>query len=402
MGAHPIFGRAAGDPPYAMTKLLYIKPRAILSGGGMAEESAVLVEGERIVAVGPARDLPRPSEATEMIMEDLLLAPGLIDLQINGAFGLDFTATPAAIWEVASKLLQYGVAGFLPTIITSPLETVEAAQEVINPGPPPGFEGAIPLGLHLEGPFLNPAKRGAHNPAHLRLPDPAVIANWSPETGVRLVTLAPELPGALAIIRTLVERGVIVSAGHSMATLEEAKAGIEAGITYGTHLFNAMPPLDHREPGLAGALLANRHISIGIIADGIHVHPDMVALAWEAKGPAQVSLVTDAMAAMGMPPGKYPLGDMDVIVDANSARLPDGRLAGSLLTLDQALRNLVSFTGCAPTDAIATVTTVPANLLRISAERGHIAPGLRADMTLFTPDMKVVATFVGGKLVYGR
>ncbi len=343
-----------------MMKLLYIKPRAILSGGGMVEERAVLVEGEHIVAVGPAHDLPRPSEAAEMLVEDLLLAPGLIDLQINGAFGLDFTARPSAIWEVAAKLPQFGVTSFLPTIITSPLESVEAARQVINQGPPPGFEGAIPLGLHLEGPFLNPAKRGAHNPAHLRLPDPAVIANWSPEMGVRLVTLAPELPGALPIIRTLVERGVIVSAGHSMATLEEAKAGIDAGITYGTHLFNAMPPLDHREPGLAGALLANRHISVGIIVDGMHVHPYMVNLVWESKGPARVSLVTDAMAAMGMPPGNYLLGDMDVIVDANSARLQEGRLAGSLLSLDEAVRNLVAFTGCSPADAIETATRVPA------------------------------------------
>jgi N-acetylglucosamine-6-phosphate deacetylase len=383
-----------------MSNKLYIKPGAILTGGREIKDNAVLIEGGRIVAVGHTEAVPRPAGAEEIIAEDLLLAPGLIDLQVNGAFGLDFTATPSAIWEVAAQLPRYGVTAFLPTVTTSPPETVQAAQEVLRQGPPPGFRGAIPLGLHLEGPFLNPAKRGAHNPAYLRLPEAGAIDDWSRDRGVWLVTLAPELPGAIAAIRSLAERGVVVSAGHSMATVEEAKAGIEAGITYGTHLFNAMPALDHRAPGLAGALLADRHVTVGMIADGIHLHPDVVALCWKAKGPAQISLVTDAMAALDMPPGQYRLGDMDVTVDGASARLPDGRLAGSLLSLDQAVRNLVAFTGCAPGEALSTVTAVPASLLRIEEQRGHIAPGLLADMTLLTHDLEVAATFVGGQMVY--
>ena len=373
-----------------------------MSGGKRVEGTNVLVEDRRIAAVGPAEKIRRPAGADEIIVEELLLAPGPIDLQINGAFGFDFTASPATIWDVAAELPKHGVTAFLPTIITSPLETVRAAQEVLRQGPPDGFKGAIPLGLHLEGPFLNPAKRGAHNPAYLRLPDTKAIAEWSRDKGVLLVTLAPELPGAIAVARALVERGVVVSAGHSMATVDEAKAGFEAGITYGTHLFNAMPPLDHREPGLAGALLADKDVTAGIIVDGVHLHPDVVALCWRAKDSKRINLVTDAMAALGMPPGQYKLGDREVTVDGQSARLPDGQLAGSILSLDTAIRNLVAFTGCAPADALLAVTAAPASLLRLDGERGVIAPGMRADLVLLTPDLEVAATFVGGAMVYSR
>ncbi|MEO8287877.1 MAG: N-acetylglucosamine-6-phosphate deacetylase [Chloroflexota bacterium] len=383
-----------------MSNFLYIRPRAIVREGRTIEGEIVLVEGDRIVAVGPDAEIEKPEGCKEIIADDMLLVPGFIDLQINGGFGSDFTAAPDSVWEVAAQLPRYGVTAFLPTIITSPAETMEAAREVMQIGPPADFRGAIPLGLHLEGPFLSPEKRGAHNPAYLRLPTPEAVAGWSPETGVLLVTLAPELPGALATIGALVERGVVVSAGHSMATADEAEAGFAGGISYGTHLFNAMPPLDHRAPGLAGALLASNDVTVGLIADGIHLHPDVVALSWKAKGAARFSLVTDAMAALGMPPGQYRLGDWDVTVDGAAARLPDGRLAGSLLSLDQAVLNLVGFTGCEPAEALLTVTAVPAALLGIEEQRGHIAPGLQADLVLLTPELEVVTTIVGGQIVY--
>jgi len=185
-----------------------------------------------------------------------------------------------------------------------------------------------------------------------------------------------------------------------MATAEEAKEGFEAGISYGTHLFNAMPPLEHREPGLAGALLAELNVTVGLIADGVHLHPDVVALSWIAKGHDLLSLVTDAMAALGMPPGEYKLGESVVSVDGTSARLPDGRLAGSLLSMDQAMRNVVAFTGCEPAEAVISATAVPARLLGVETERGEIAPDLRADFVLLTPDLQVAATFVGGESVY--
>ena len=290
---------------------------------------------------------------------------------------------------------------FLPTVVTSPLQTVAAAQEVVMQGPPSGYRGAVSLGLHLEGPFLNPDKRGAHNPHTCERPACAISMN-GPSKGRRLVTLAPELPGALELVRALRSRGVIVSAGHSMATFEQAQAGIEAGITYGTHLFNAMPPLAHREPGLAGALLAGTSGVVGIIADGIHVHRGLIDVVWKALGPERVSLVTDAMAALGMPPGRYKLGDWEVTTDGKAARLADGRLAGSLLSLDEAVRNLVEFTGCRPWEAVATVTRVPASVLGLAKSHGRVAPGRRADLTLLDAKLRVVATVVAGKVAYSK
>jgi N-acetylglucosamine-6-phosphate deacetylase len=376
--------------------MLYIEPKSIVSPPGLLKDSAVLVDGDRIVSVGPSSAIPCPASALRLKAGGLLLAPGFIDLQINGAFGSDFTADPHAIWDVASLLPRYGVTSFLPTIISSPREVTTCAQKVLAQGLPAGFKGAIPLGLHLEGPFLNPEKRGAHDAANLTSPDPSIAANWAPAGNVRMVTLAPELPEAIDLVRTLAGRGVIVSAGHSMATYEQGAAAIEAGITYGTHLFNAMAPLDHREPGLAGALLADPAVTVGLIVDGIHLHPEIVALIWKVKGPNRVSLVTDAMAALGMPPGTYRLGERDVSVQGAEARLPDGRLAGSVLSLDEAVRNLVKFTGCTLLDALSTVTTVPASLLGMESSRGRIAPGCIADLVLLDSNLRVVQTVVAG------
>jgi N-acetylglucosamine-6-phosphate deacetylase len=185
-----------------------------------------------------------------------------------------------------------------------------------------------------------------------------------------------------------------------MATLEQARAGIEAGITYGTHLFNAMPPLAHREPGLVGALLADPSVIVGVIADGVHVHPNLLSIILKAKGSARVNLVSDAIAALGMPPGTYRLADRDVTSDGREAHLADGRLAGSVLSIDQAVRNLVAFTGCKPAEAIATVTSVAASVLGLGESLGRIAPGCRADLTLLDSNLRVAATIVAGEVVY--
>jgi N-acetylglucosamine-6-phosphate deacetylase len=378
-------------------RTLYIRPDRVVTPDRVLADHAVVVRAGRIAALGLAAEVPCPEGASRLSAEGLTLAPGFIDLQLNGAFGHDFTADPSSIWEVARRLPVYGVTSFLPTVISSPFETVALAQSLLAQGPPPGFLGAAPLGLHLEGPFLNPRKRGAHNPAHLRLPDLAAVERWSPSHGVRLVTLAPELAGADEVITTLRARGVVISAGHSMATFEQALRAFDLGLSYATHLFNAMPPLDHREPGLAGALLAGTDVTAGLIADGVHVHPAMAALAWRALGPGRLSLVTDAMAALGMPPGPYLLGDREVVSDGTSARYPDGTLAGSLLSIDRAVRNLAAFTGCSLQEAIAAATSVPAALLGIAGERGAIAPGLRADLVLLTPDLQVISTFIGGE-----
>jgi N-acetylglucosamine-6-phosphate deacetylase len=331
----------------------------------------------------------------------LLLVPGLIELQINGAFGKDFTSVPESIWEVAQGLPRFGVTCFLPTIVTSPLERIARAQAALLAGPPPGFHGATPLGLHVEGPFLNPERKGAHREEYLRQPDPAELYNYSPKTGIRMITLAPELPGALELIAELDRQGVVVSAGHSMATLTQAREAFAAGVSYATHLFNAMPPLHQFDPGLVGAVLDDPGLRFGLIADGIHVHPTLVNLVWKLAGPGRMTLVSDAMAALGHGPGHYPLGEHPkVIVDETSARLPNGVLAGSILSHPAALRNLMAFTGCTFEEALACLTTTPANLLGMDAEIGQIANGYRADFALLTPGLDVVQTFVNGRPIY--
>jgi N-acetylglucosamine-6-phosphate deacetylase len=255
------------------------------------------------------------------------------------------------------------------------------------------------LGLHFEGPFISPERSGAHDREFLALPTTTSpdVESWSAATGVRLVTLAPELAGALELTRALVSRGVVVSAGHSAATRDEAAAGFDAGITYATHLFNAMSALGHRDPGLPGAALADPRVTVGLIPDGIHVHPDVVHIAAEAAGPNRVSVVTDATAGLGMPPGHYVLGGRDVILDGTSVRLSDdARLAGSALTADQALRGFSSASGWPAGDVVATMTEVPARLLSLE-DRGVLEVGRRADLVVLTEDLHVVATYIGGE-----
>jgi N-acetylglucosamine-6-phosphate deacetylase len=291
------------------------------------------------------------------------------------------------------------VTSFLPTIVTSPPDRLARAQRVLLAGPPPGFHGAWPLGLHVEGPFLNPGRKGAHPEDYLRLPDPEIYAHLSPETGVRLVTLAPEMPGALDLVRSLCRKGVIVSAGHSLASFEQSHRAFQAGVRYATHLFNAMTPIHQFEPGLVTAVLSDPGLRFGLIPDGIHVHPALVKLAWELAGAGRMTLVSDGMAALGQGPGRYRLGDLEVLVDETSARLPDGALAGSILPHNTALHNLMAFTGCALEPALACMTSTPADLLGLSANIGALAPGLQADFCLMTPDLQIVQTLIQGRPV---
>ena len=382
--------------------MLYIYHATILTPHETITDGAVLVDRGRIVAVGPTQNIPPPEDAEKIDATSLTLVPGFMDLQLNGAFGHDFTQNPETIWDVAARLPQTGVTSFLPTIITSPLHAVERAQKGLQEEKPAGFRGAEPLGLHLEGPFLNPGKKGAHNPKWLRPPALESIRSWTAENGVRLVTLAPELPNALDLITVLASRGVVVSAGHSMATLEEAQTGFNAGIRYVTHLFNAMTAMHHREPGLVAAALNDSRITIGILPDGLHVHPAWVKLAWQVLGPQRLNLVTDAMAAMLMPAGTYYLSDQQVIVDETGAHLADGTLAGSVIPMDQAVRNLMAFTGCTLAEAIPTVTSTPANLLGLGQSKGHIIANAEADLVLLDGRQRVQTVLIAGEIIYKR
>jgi N-acetylglucosamine-6-phosphate deacetylase len=247
--------------------------------------------------------------------------------------------------------------------------------------------------------MLNPQRAGAHDRRLLEHPSLARYAGWSPSSGVALVTLAPELPGGIDAVRALTAAGVVVSIGHTAATPVEVADAVTAGATSVTHLFNAMSPFSHRDPGVVGAALADTRLSCGLIVDGIHLDPITVAVAWRALGPARTLLVTDAVAALGMPFGEHPLGGTTVTVGPGGVRLADGTLAGSSLSAVDAVRNLVDFTGCEMHEAVGTITWNPARLLR-QPDRGILEPGRRADLVVLTPELDVVATMVGGQLVY--
>ncbi|MET0324517.1 MAG: N-acetylglucosamine-6-phosphate deacetylase, partial [Ilumatobacteraceae bacterium] len=365
--------------------------------GVVIRRGAVHVDGPTIVGVGGAGGTLADGDIDA---DGGWIVPGFVDVQINGAHGIDVTTQPRRIDELGSVLTRYGVTAFVPTVITCGADVRAAALAAWPPRPSATAPSAVPLGLHLEGPMLSPVRTGAHPAAHLTAPSTELIEGWSPEAGVVMVTLAPELPGALDVVGTLVSRGVTVSMGHTDATAAEFAAGRVAGASYVTHLFNAMRPFGHRDPGPIGAALADPEVVVGLVCDGVHVDPVAVAMAWRALGPHRLNLVTDAVSAMGAATvGTGSLGSVGITVGADGVRNADGVLAGSLLSLDQAVRNLIDFTGCAVPEAVATVTSTPAHVLGL-ADRGRLVVGARADVTVLDRDLRVRATIVGGQVAW--
>lgn len=277
------------------------------------------------------------------------VAGGYVDLQINGGWGHHFSHDPSTIWDVGERLVEHGVTQFLPTLVSEGFDQLDEALAVLEAGPPAGWAGATPLGWHLEGPWLHPDRVGAHRPAALR--SPVLTDAIDRRRGVALVTLAPELPGALEVITELARRGVIVSMGHSTASFDEAIAGIDAGARMGTHLFNAMSGLHHREPGLAAALLDDDRAGVGLIADGAHVAPEMVRLAWRLAGD-RIVLVSDAVSLLGT-------------TEQAVAKRGDGTLMGATVALDRCVMNVVEFGAAGVDGAAAAASVVPRRLLGI-------------------------------------
>lgn len=366
--------------------------RDLGSLGDLPGPHSVLVADGTIVALDAAADAA--SAGAEVLDGGGLTAvPGFIELQVNGVAGHDFTSDPRTMWTAGEELARYGVTSFLPTIVTAPAGVAEGALQTFANGG--RARGAVPLGIHLEGPFLSPVRAGAHDPASLRHPDLGVIEAWIATGATRIVTLAPELPGADAAIARLVAAGVVVSIGHTDADAATTSSAIDAGARFATHLFNAMPPMLHRAPGAAGALLADDRVTVGIILDGHHLDPIVAALiARTASG--RVALVSDAIAGLGLPDGRHRLGDADVLVAGGAARRQDGTLAGSVVGLDACVRALAELTGSVRT-AVEAVTATPARLLGLEDGRGRIAVGGRADLVLLDADLRVQHTIVGGK-----
>ncbi len=355
-----------------------------------AREGTVTVERGRIAELGGG--------ASAGARRAAWIAPGLIDLQVNGAFGIDLATEPERVAELAGRLPATGVTGFLPTLVSAPADRFERwAARIAAAGAPPG---ARVLGLHLEGPFLAPERPGAHEVSIIRAADGDCFERMLGLPGLRLVTMAPERPDGLARIARLVARGVAVSLGHTAADHDQMRAGLDAGARLVTHLFNAMTGFDHRAPGALGAALVDPRAVLGLIADGVHTHPVAVELAVRAAGPQRIALVTDAMAAAGMGPGLAHLAGREVEVDEDSARLADGTLAGSILTLDRAVRNVAVWSRLGAEAALRMATEVPARALGVAG--GVIEVGAAADLVLLDDELQVVATYVAGDLAYQR
>jgi N-acetylglucosamine-6-phosphate deacetylase len=368
----------------------------------------VLIDHDKIVAVAAPGSLTElPAGVRILDATGLLVTPGLVDAQVNGAAGADLTREPRRLAEVAAALPRHGVTAFVPTVITSAPGTVERVLTAASAVPavaPDGGPLAHVVGVHAEGPFLAPARRGAHPAAHLRAPDRDLVAAWSRDAGVVTVTLAPELPGALDVVADLTSRGVAVWIGHSEATFEQAKAATAAGARAVTHLYNAMPPLHHREPGLVGAVLGGfggdlPDLVAGVIVDGLHLHPAVVRATWAVLGAERFVLVSDTTAALDLPDGPTVLGDQEVVVAAGAVRLAaDGiTLAGSGVGLDYCVRTLVATTGCPPAEAFTAATRTPATLLG-RPDLGVLAPGARGDLAVWTPDLTLRAVVIGGRI----
>lgn len=325
---------------------------------------------------------------------DFVTAPGLIDLQINGAFGHDFSSTPAAIATVAARLPEVGVTAFAPTIVTGPPAQRLAAARVFDEPMP----GAVPVGLHLEGPVIAPAKRGTHDPAWA-LSAERFTKELADLDHVALVTFAPELDPDHRLLDAISGAGIVAAMGHSEATYEEATRALNAGATLGTHLFNATAPLHHREPGLVGAIIDHPSAFGSVIADRAHLHPAVLRSLRRLLGDRLV-LVSDAMAAAGLGDGPFDLGPVPVEVRDGTARNPSGDLAGSATMLIDALRELARTTGEPIWREWPAASRAPAAVLG-DPSRGGIEPGRRADLTVVSPDGKCVLTVVGGEVVFG-
>jgi N-acetylglucosamine-6-phosphate deacetylase len=399
------------------------------------EQPLLLVEDGSVVEITSRalRDIPRGSRAVDFPGQ--ILAPGFIDIHIHGGAGHDVMEAAAdALPPVERLLASHGVTSYFPTTVTAPLDATLAALERLadaieaedspagnNPRAKsePGELRARPLGIHLEGPFINHCRRGVHPPADLLAPSLAAFDRfWQAARGhIRVMTIAPELPGAIEVITEAARRGVCVSLGHSDANLDAARAGVLAGARHATHTFNAMRPLGHRDPGILGDVLTDSRLSADFIADGIHLDPAIVQLLLAAKGLDAAVLISDATAATGMPDGRYRLGSLEVEVKDGKCT-SDGHLAGSVLTLDLAIRNVMKFAKLDLQQAVRMATLNPARVVHMNCgnmnggngrktnggnnspgrldQGGCLKPGCPADLVVLSPTGEVRSTIIRG------
>lgn len=364
------------------------------------EKGSVLIENGKIKEINPTA----PYEGETIDAEGLYLSPGFIDVHIHGAAGYDtMDGTSEAINEIAKAIAKHGTTSFTPTTMTVASEDIVQSMKVIKEAKLNGTDGANVLGAHLEGPFISPKAIGAQNPKYVLAPS---IENFNKivgdyEDAVVSITLAPEVDGAKELIKYLSDKSIKVSIGHTKATYEEAMDGINCGCSHATHLFNAMTGFSHREPGVVGAVF-DSPITTETISDGIHISYPSLRTAYKVKGTDKVLLITDAMMACSMPDGMYSLGGQDVIVKSGAARLKDGTLAGSILTLDTAVKNVYNNSEYDLFEVVKMATYNAAKHCNVEHKKGLIKEGFDADLLLFDKDIDIKHVIINGKLNYSK
>ena len=370
------------------------------------ENPLLVVEDGRICEVSSRSTKDLPGNTSLVDFGDAVLAPGFLDIHMHGGAGLDLMrALPEELLRLGKFLTTHGVTGYFATTVAAPLDAtcaalgrladaIEAATGATNGDP----VQARPLGIHLEGPFLSHKRRGVHPPEYLVTPTIAIFERlWQAARGhVRMLTIAPEIPGAMEVIAEAVRRKICVSIGHSDAAMPIAQDAVNAGARHATHTFNAMRPLDHRDPGIIGEVLSDDSVTADIIVDGIHVAPSIVKLFLQAKGRERAVLITDAISATGMPEGRYQLGPIEVDVRDGKAT-SNGSLAGSVLTMDRAVRNVTQFSNWSLRDAVRAASLNPARAVGLAGHHGVLAAGTDADFTVLNPAGEVLKTIVRGR-----
>jgi len=364
------------------------------------EDADVLIEDGTIIAVGPG---VASGEIAEIVdVGGAIVAPGYIDVHVHGSAGHDtMDGTREAIEGMARFFAAHGVTSFCPTTLTQPAADIMASVRAVYECMENPIEGgAQPLGVHLEGPCIDAKKKGAQPEQHITTAAAIDYRQLFSLGNIKLITLAPEIEGNKALIAFARSQGAAVVVGHSSATYEDLEEAVRHGLNHATHTFNQMEGLHHRKPGTVGGVLLLDEIFAEFIADGIHLHPAIVDMVVRLKGPERAVAITDAISGAGMPDGDYELGGQAIVVKEGAVRLPDGTLAGSALTLDQAVRNIVEFTVAPLPEAIQMATLTPARSIGVADCKGSLEPGKDADIVILDDDLNVLKTMVGGEVVY--
>jgi N-acetylglucosamine-6-phosphate deacetylase len=376
----------------------------ILTPDEEISDGVIVVEGSRIAAIGHRDEMRLPPGAVDYVATGMTVVPGFVDVHIHGAGGHDVMEGDArALDRITSTVARHGTTSIVATTVTAPVEetcrSLQGIAQYIRAHENAESDGlaAEILGIHLEGPFISKARRGVHPPDALAKPSVATLGKLieAADGLVKIVTLAPELPGALDLISAAVAAKIVAAIGHTDADYDQARAAIHAGARHAVHMYNAMRPFEHRDPGVVGAILTDPEVTAEVIADLVHVAGPAIQVLIGTKGFDTVLLVSDGIAATGMPDGKYRLGNFEVSVKDGVARNSEGKLAGSTLTIDRALRNIVGI-GVPLQDAVRMATVLPARRLGLAGKKGIIAVGADADLVALTPDLRVAGVMTRG------